>query len=182
MELVNNEFKEMHNKHIPNLESKTEKEEIERTKLELWGRRWNVVIRGVSGERVDREFFKIIQTLVRQCLHEVLKFTKERASSMLFKAVHRLPSADEIKRNIILRLSSLLYRDDILVAATKISPGPGYSDMPDLAPSLSILRGNLVVERRAMSMSMPERGRKCKLIYLREPTCAKLKMKKQSNN
>ena len=67
MELVNNEFQEMHNKHIPNLESKIEKEEIERTKLELWGSKWNVVIRGVSGERVDREFPKITQTLVRQC-------------------------------------------------------------------------------------------------------------------
>lgn len=39
MELVNNEFQELHNKHIPNLESKIEKEEIERTKLELWGRK-----------------------------------------------------------------------------------------------------------------------------------------------
>lgn len=39
VEFVNNEVQEVHNKHIPNIVSKIEKEEIERTKLELWGRK-----------------------------------------------------------------------------------------------------------------------------------------------
>ena len=171
VEYFNTEFQELHNTHLPNLEAKIEAEQIERTKLELWGRKWNVVIRGVSGAVVTREFPKVTEARVRQFLKDTLKFEEGRAKSMLFTAVHRLPSGEPNKRNIILRLSSLIDRDDILQAATQLQPGSGYSVVPDLPPPLATLRGNLLKERKDMS---PEEKKKCKLVYLKDPPFVKL--------
>ncbi len=85
---------------------------------------------------------------------------------MLFTAVHRLPSGEPDKRNIMLRLSNLIDRDDVLHAATRLEPGSGYSVVPDLPPSLAIRRGNLLKQRR----DMPIKERKnCRLVYLQEP-------------
>ena len=49
VEFANEELKDIHGIHIPNLENKIEKEEVERLKLELWGRKWNLIIRGIKG-------------------------------------------------------------------------------------------------------------------------------------
>ena len=54
---------------------------------------------------------------------------------MIFTAVHGLPSGEPGRRNIILRLSNLVERDEIVRAATKLEPGSGYSVVPDLPPS-----------------------------------------------
>ena len=45
------EFNELHNTHVPYLENKWDKEQSERLKLEMWGRKWNLVIRGIEGEK-----------------------------------------------------------------------------------------------------------------------------------
>ncbi|CAG2233582.1 EIF4G [Mytilus edulis] len=82
-----------------------------------------------------------------------------------FIRIHRLPSGDEDRRSIMLRLSSLIDRDDILKAAIKLPPRSGYSVVPDLPPSLSVRRGELLKERRDLS---PESRRKTKLVYLRD--------------
>ena len=174
VEFVNSEIHDMHNKHIPNLESKIEKEEIERIKLEIWGRKWNIILRGIKGAVIERELPKVTEARVREFLNKVLKIDEVRAKTMLFTAVHRLPSGEDDRRNIILRLSSLIDRDDILQAATKLEPGSGYSAVPDLPPALATRRGKLLNERREMS---EESKKRCKLVYLKDPPFVKLVMK-----
>ena len=63
IEFMNGELQDIHGKHIPGLDHKLEKESNERLKLELWGRKWNLIIRGLSGQ--DGEPPKTTQTVVR---------------------------------------------------------------------------------------------------------------------
>ncbi|CAC5398169.1 unnamed protein product [Mytilus coruscus] len=173
---MNSELHAIHNTHIPNLESMIEREQTERLKLEIWGRKWNVVIRGVQGARIKRELPKANEAFTRAFLKNTLNIPPERADNMLFTAaVHRLPSGDEDRRSIMLRLSSLIDWDDILKAAIKLPPRSGYSVVPDLPPSLSVRRGELLKERRDMS---PESRRKTKLVYLRDAPFLKLVTKR----
>ena len=169
IEFLNGEVHDFHNKYIPDLESKIEKEQNERLKLELWGRKWNLIIRGVSG--VDREWPIVTEVNVRDFLAKVLGMEETRVKQMHFTAVHRLPSGNGGRKNIILRLSRLIDRDDILKAATKLEKGSGYSVVPDLPPSLATRRRELLKERAAMSA---EEKRKCKLVYLKEPPFLRL--------
>jgi hypothetical protein len=39
----------IHNTVVPNLEEKISDEKKERLKLEIWGRKWNLVISGIEG-------------------------------------------------------------------------------------------------------------------------------------
>ncbi|CAC5394452.1 FNBP1 [Mytilus coruscus] len=174
-EFMNSELHAIHNTHIPNLESLIEKEQTERLKLEIWGRKWNVVIRGVQGTPNHRELPKATEAFTRAFLKNTLNIPPERADNMLFTAVHRLPSGGEDRRSIMLRLSSLIDRDDILKAAIKLPPRSGYSVVPDLPPSLSVRRGELLKERRDLS---PESRRKTKLVYLRDAPFLKLVTKR----
>ena len=48
-QLVNDSIQEIHGKIIPNLEEKVSDEAKERTRLELWGRKWNLVFGGIEG-------------------------------------------------------------------------------------------------------------------------------------
>lgn len=172
IEFINSEIHDIHNKHVPNIEDKIEKESIERLKLELWGRKWNLVIRGLKGG--DRENPRKTITVVKVFLHTRLGFKPEDVNKMLFAAVHRLPSGPVDQRNVIIRLSSLLDRDEILSAATKLQRGSGYSVVPDLPPSLATLRGNLLKERSEMS---EDDRKKCRLVYLKDAPFLKLVMK-----
>lgn len=172
-EFVNSEIDAIHNKHLPNLESKIEQESVERMKLELWGRKWNVIIRGLNGK--DIEDPKITQTCVRIFLSGQLGLGVERVKDIPITAVHRLSSGPTGKRNIILRLASLIDRDDILKAAMKLPAGSGYSIVPDLPPTLATRRGELLKERRDMPA---EERKKYRLVYLKEPPFLKLVMRK----
>ena len=86
------EFNELHNTHVPYLENKWDKEQFERFKLEMWGRKWNLVFRGIEGEqdRIERPRETETEVLVRTFLKKVLSFAEDRADNMLFTAVHRL--------------------------------------------------------------------------------------------
>ncbi|CAC5380210.1 unnamed protein product [Mytilus coruscus] len=174
-EFMNSELHAIHNTHIPNLESMIEREQTERMKLEIWGRKWNVVIRGVQGARIKRELPKATEAFTRAFLKNTLNIPPECADNKLFTAVHRLPSGDEVRRSIMLRLSSLIDRDDILKAAIKLPPRSGYSVGQNLPPSLSVRRGELLKERRELS---PESRRKTKLVYLRDAPFLKLVTKR----
>ena len=114
IEYVLTEFNELHNTHVPNLETKLDKEHSERLKLEMWRRKWNFVIRGIEGEidRIERP--RETEMLARTFLKKVLSFAEDRAHNMLFTAVHRLKVCHVVRKSVILRLSSLIDRDEIL--------------------------------------------------------------------
>ena len=136
---------------------------------------WNLIIRGMSGQ--DGEHPKTTQTVVREFLNTKLGFDTEHVKNMLFTAVHMLPSGPTDKRNVILWLSNLIDRDEILMTATKLPPGSGFSVVPDLPPILASRRGELLRERSAMSV---EERRKYRLVYLKESPFLQLVRKKST--
>ena len=155
------EFNELHNTHVPNLETKLDKEQSERLKLEMW----NFVICGIEGEidRIERP--RETEMLARTFLKKVISFAEDRAHNMLFTDVHRLKVCPVGRKSVILRLSSLIDRDEILEKALKLKPGSGYSIVPDLPPSLAMRRSELLKERREIPEGM---RKKIKLVYLKE--------------
>lgn len=146
------------------MEEKIKKEAHERLKLEMWGRKWNLVFRGIPG-KLD-ETPRVTEMKVRESFEKQLGISNERANVMLLTAVHRLPGGmDENKRNCIVRFSSLMDRDEVLQKGIALKPGSGYSVVPDLPPSVSILRSKLLNEKRNMS---PDEKKRTKLIYIKE--------------
>lgn len=103
---------------------------------------------------------------VRESFEKQLGISNERANVMLLTAVHRLPGGmDENKRHCIVRFRSLMDRDEVLQKGIALKPGSGYSAVPDLPPSVSILRSKLLNEKRNMS---PDEKKRTKLIYTKE--------------
>ena len=100
---------------ITQLEEKISDEKKERLKLEIWGRKWNLVISGIEGclEEKPRE----TETKVRGFFQAMLHMSLGEANSVLLQACHRLPGGDEKKRRVIIRLNSLMVRDEILSKA-----------------------------------------------------------------
>lgn len=162
-EYANTSFQEIQEKTIPNIENKITSEENERIKLDMWGRKWNLVIRGVKGDL--REKPRETEREVRTFFIETLKLEESYAKSMLFSAVHRLPGGTEGYRNIIIRLNSLLDRDEVLSAAFQLTKGSGFSVVPDLPNSVSKRRATLLEKRWKMA---PQEKSQYKLVYLKE--------------
>ena len=180
------EFNELHNTHVP---TKLDKEQSERLKLEIWRRKWYFIIRGIEGEidRIERP--RETEMLVRTFLKKVLSFAEDQAHNMLFTAVHRLNVCHVGRKSVIIRLSNLIDRDEILEKALKLKPVSGYSIVPDLPPSLAMRRSELLKERREIPEGM---RKKVKHVYLKEiplvdqvviktPVVDKLFMNKQNN-
>lgn len=162
---ANVELSKLHNKYIPDLEDRIDtvvkKEQTEKKKLEMWGREWNLVIRGIA----DKEGEDTRQTVlvVRKFLSETLNISEDTAVNMIFTAAHRLKGGPDDKKSIIVRLSNFMDRDDILRAAqTKLAPDTGYSVMPDLPPTVAQRRNELFKERSEME---PMMKRNFKIIY-----------------
>ena len=78
---------------------------------------------------------------------KVLSFAEDKADNMLFTAVHRLQAGPVGRKSVILRLSSLFDRDEILEKALKLKPGSEYSIVLDLPPSLAMRRSKLLKGR-----------------------------------
>ena len=169
------EFNELHNTHVPNLETKLDKEQSERLRLVTWGRKWYLVIRVIEGENDRVERPRETEVLVRTFLKRVLSFAEDQADTILFTVVHRLKAGQVGRKSVILRLSSLIDKDDFLDKALKLKQGSEYSIVPDLPPSLAMRRSELLKHRRAM----PEGIRKqFKLVYLKETPFVDLVEKK----
>ena len=118
-ELVNDLIKTLNEETVPNLEDKLNEEANERIRLELWGRKWNVVISGIEGTL--NETPRVTEKKVRAFFETVLRMPTEETNSVLLQAVHRLPGgAYEQKRRIIVRFNSLIVRDEMLAAAMKL--------------------------------------------------------------
>lgn len=106
---------------------------------------------------------------------ETLGYKQEEIDSIQFAAAHRLKFRSERGKDIIVRMVSLIDRDEILKAARKFVPGSGFSVFPDLPPSLSKLRGELL--RRRSELSVAEK-KKTRLVYLTRPPFLRLITKK----
>lgn len=133
-------FTEIHEVTVPNLEAKLQDE--------------------ISNERIERVKLDFCDFLV-----STLHLDKKQTVSMLFTAVHRLPGGRDNKNNIILRLSNLMDRDEILEAAYKLPKGSGFSVVPDVPRSVSERRSSLL--RDLGDMPVGER-KKYKLVYTKE--------------
>lgn len=171
-QLVNDDLQNIHNAVVPNLEETISDETKERLKLEIWGRKWNLVIGGIEGglEEKPRE----TETKVRGFFQTMLRMSLDEANSVLLQACHRLPGGDEKKRRVIIRLNSLMVRDEILSKAMKFQRGCGYSVVPDVPPSVSVLRSKLLQRRRELE---PADRRKTKLVYMKEYPFVSLRTK-----
>ena len=99
--------------------------------------------------------------LVRTFMKKVLSFAEDQAYNM-FTAVYRLNAGPVGRKSVILRLSSLVDREEILDKALKLKPGSGYSIVRDLSPSLAMRRSELLKDRR----EMPEGLRKRNNLYI----------------
>ncbi|VDI63945.1 Hypothetical predicted protein [Mytilus galloprovincialis] len=174
---ANGELHDIHNSKIPNLESLIAEEANERLKLEVWGRKWNLVIRGIEGKVGESP--KVTENIVRIWLHNDKKglgFTAPQVKGMLFTAVHRLPNGPEKKRNIILRLSNLIDRDDILSAATKNCLGGADTVWYRTSHPLQLVAVNSWQREARCPMRKKENFR---LVYLKDPPFVQL-VKKRS--
>ena len=167
---VEQSLRELNETTIVNIEQSVTDESHEREKLKHWGRKWNLVVKGVSGNLKERP--RDTEKKVKQFMIDTLKLDAEFSNGCLFQAVHRLPSGDTEKRSIIVLFVSLMDRDDVLTAARKLEKGSGYSVVPDLVPSANQLRIKLLGELRAME---PDVRKKHRLVYLKEPPFVALK-------
>ena len=127
----------------------------------MWERKWNLVIRGIEGEQDRIERPREAEVLVRTFLKKVLSFAEDRAANMLFSAVHRLKTGPVGRKSVILRLSSLIHRDEFLEKALKLKPGSGYSIVSDLPPSLAMRRSELLKDRREMPEGLRKKIQTC---------------------
>ena len=108
-------------------------------------------------------------------LIETLGYKQEEIDNIQFAAAHRLKFRSERGKDIIVRMVSLIERDEILKATRKLVPGPGFSVVPDLPPSLSKLRGELLRRRSEMSVAGKK---KIHIVYFTRPPFLRLITKK----
>lgn len=159
----NESIRTIHEETIPNIEDKIAAVDNERVKLDMWGRKWNLIIRGVKGD--SKENPRNTEKVVREFLITTLKMEESFSKTVLLTAVHRLQGGSEGCPNIIIRLSSLLDRVDIMNAAYKLKRGSGFSVIPDLPNVVSKRRSSLLEKR----WKMPPRERNnYKLIYRKD--------------
>lgn len=176
--MVNDQIREILEVSIPNLEQKIAEEANERLRLEMWGRKWNLVIGGIPGNL--QEDPRATEYKVRMFFEGPLKIPKEDVKALLLQATHRLPGGDdENRRRVIVRFDNLHDRDDILSAAMSLKKGSGYSVVPDVPPSVGTLRYNLLRQRREMA---PDEQKRTFLVYMREPPFVMLKQKQKQRN
>ncbi|KAK3108492.1 hypothetical protein FSP39_009141 [Pinctada imbricata] len=171
-ENVQQDIQDIFETSIPAVRDSVAVERKNRLKLDMWGRKWNLIVMGIPGTL--RESPRDSEKAFRKMLVENLKFEQEYAQSILLQAVHRLPGGkEEGKRNMIVRLNSLMDRDEILGSARKLPRGTGIGVVPDLPPEISELRSKLLKERR----SLPEQVRKdAKIFYTKEYPFVTLKI------
>ena len=159
-EYVTGEIKQIYDEKLPNIEGAIEDESKRRLELEWWGRKWNLVFRGIPGQLNEKptEMDKVIREFL------VSKLKLDDVSIMLFQAVHRLPSGPSEKRGIVVRFNSLIDRDRVFAAAVKLPKGSGYGVTPNLPPSAAQHRAKLLQDLK----SMDDAERKTmKLVYMK---------------
>ena len=86
----------------------------------MWEVKWHMVILGIEGEKDWIERPRETEVLVRTY---VLSFAEDRADNMLFTNVHKIKVGPAGRKTVIIRLPSLIDRDDILEKALKLKSG-----------------------------------------------------------
>ena len=169
------EITDIQEKDIPQLQRDLEFEKNERLKLELWGRKWNLIITGIPG--VVREPAVQSEIRVREFLQRKLNMAESVVGNMLFQAVHRLPGRKQYP-NIIVRFLSLIDKDRVFHAASNLPPNSGHAVFSDLPPELAKRRLDLLEKRR----NLPDHERKgWKLKYLKTSPFIELVRKENQN-
>jgi hypothetical protein len=93
---TNEDIQDIHEKTIPEIKESVSTERKERLRLEGWGRKWNLIIKGVEG--YTKEHPRTTEKCVRAVLQDVLHMDSEHVRSILFQAAHRLPGGKEGKK------------------------------------------------------------------------------------
>ena len=113
--------------------------------LNLWGRKWNLIVHGITGE--IKETSEATRHKIQEFFNTTLKMDPGEVKNNI-AACHRIRgSRDATKASIIVRFVDLQQRDYILGLAKKLPKGSGYGVMVDLPPELSKLRGRLLKKK-----------------------------------
>lgn len=160
---ANDAINEIHNLHFPKIREEMATIDNKRIQLESWGRKWNLIVRGIPGK--INELPKDTNVVFRKFLINELKLDRDYAGSILFEAIHRLPTPtdDENNKNIIVRFMSLVDCDTVLQQAFReLRRGCGKAVVTDLAPEVAKLRSTLLKKRK----DMPEEEKKTPAWYI----------------
>lgn len=118
------------------------------TKLNIWGRKWNLVFKGIPGSL--NETSSATKKVIKNFLVNDLKMPKDTVDSIQFGAAHRLPGGREGKKNIIVRFVDLVDRDLVLNSTRNLSRGSNMAVMTDLPPEIAKRRSELLGKRFEM--------------------------------
>lgn len=136
---------------------------MEQLRSELWNRKWNVILKGISGDNDENVFDS--ERKVRDFMENTLKIDTTTVSECRFQAVHRLRGGPDGRKHIIARFVNLGMKDLVLQKAYSSLKGSGYAVTTDLPVQLQKLRNQLLKERRDLGAD----GKNYKVIQLREP-------------
>ena len=149
---------------IPGVQDEVKAVHNEILALNLWGRKWNLIIHGITGE--IKESSEVTRNKVQEFFNTVLKMDPGEVKDINIAACHRIRgSRDATKESIIIRFVDLQQRDGILYRARKLQKGSGFGVMVDLPPELSKLRGKLLKKKSELP---PQQQKDAKLKYLQK--------------
>jgi seryl-tRNA synthetase len=95
---TNEDIQDIHEKIKPEIKESVSTER--KLRLEVWGRKWNLIIKGVEGDTKEQP--RTTEKCVRAILQDVLHMDSEHLRSILFLAAHRLPGEKEGKKKTLL--------------------------------------------------------------------------------
>lgn len=151
---------------IPDIERRITSLEEAQLHLDLWGRKWNMIIKGISGP--TNEPATDTERKVRSFLNNKLKVSID---NLQFQAVHRLKGGPDEKKNIIVRLINLGDKDRIMHGLRNLGPNSGFVVTHDLPPKLNEFRNKLLADRAKLA---PAQKKATRLVYLKQPPYLKL--------
>lgn len=132
--------------------------------LNLWGRKWNFIVHGMTGE--IKETSEVTRHRIQEFFNTTLKMDPGEVKNINIAACHRIRgSRDATKESIIIRFVDLQQRDYILTLAKKLPKGSGYEVMVDLSPELSKLRRRLLKKKSELPF---QQQKETKLKYLQK--------------
>ena len=124
--------------------------------LNLWGRKWNPIVHGITGEL--KESSDVSRQKVQDFFNTTIKMDPIDVKNINIAACHRIRgSRDVSKASLIVRFVDLQQRDYILSLAKKLPKGSGFGVMVDLPPELAKLRGRLLKKKRELTLSNKRR-------------------------